>query len=126
MNELQGATTYDKDEFRDLRNKLNIQQNQINELLSQNENLENKVLQLSKNPYSKVRLSAPISLNKSGSTENYIVQSSAPTSSSLQFDAVVTSNLEKSKEAFYTEFFLLKKDLEVLLVKKRNTIIRLS
>jgi hypothetical protein len=116
-NELQGATTYDKDQFNDLRNKLNIAQNQINELLSQKENLESKVLQLSKNPYSKVRLSAPVSLNTAESTEKYIVQSSAPTSSSLQFDAVVTSINGKSKEAFYTEFFLLKKDLEVLLVK---------
>lgn len=117
INELQGATTYDKDQFNDLRNKLNIAQNQINELLSQKENLESKVLQLSKNPYSKVRLSAPFSLNTVESTEKYIVQSSAPASSSLQFDAVVTSINGKSKEAFYTEFFLLKKDLEVLLVK---------
>ena len=119
INELPGATTYDKDQFNDLRNKLNIAQNQINELLSQKENLESKVLQLSKNPYSKVRLSAPISLNIVESTEKYIVQSSAPASSSLQFDAVVTSINGKSKEAFYTEFFLLKKDLEVLLVKSK-------
>ena len=117
INEQQGATTYDKDQFNDLRNKLNIAQNQINELLSQKENLESKVLQLSKNPYSKVRLSAPVSLNTSESTEKYFVQPSSPTSSSLQFDAVVTSINGKSKEAFYTEFFLLKKDLEVLLVK---------
>ena len=117
INELPGATTYDKDQFNDLRNKLNIAQNQINELLSQKDNLESKVLQLSKNPYSKVRLSAPISLNTAESTEKYTVQSSAPASSSLQFDAVVTSINGKSKEAFYTEFFLLKKDLEVLLVK---------
>jgi len=117
INELQGARTYDKDQFNDLRNKLNIAQNQINELLSQKENLESKVLQLSKNPYSKVRLSAPFSLNTVESTEENIVQSSAPASSSLQFDAVVTSINGKSKEAFYTEFFLLKKDLEVLLVK---------
>ena len=117
INELQGVTTYDKDQFNDLRNKLNIAQNQINELLSQKENLESKVLQLSKNPYSKVRLSAPFSLNTVESTEENIVQSSAPASSSLQFDAVVTSINGKSKEAFYTEFFLLKKDLEVLLVK---------
>jgi hypothetical protein len=117
INELPRATTYDKDQFNDLRNKLNIAQNQINELLSQKDNLESKVLQLSKNPYSKVRLSAPISLNTAESTEKYTVQSSAPASSSLQFDAVVTSINGKSKEAFYTEFFLLKKDLEVLLVK---------
>ena len=39
--------------------------------------------------------------------------------SSLQFDAVVTSLNGKSKEAFYTEFFILEKDLEQLLLSKK-------
>ena len=117
INELQGATTYDQDQFNDLRNKLNIAQNQINELLSQKENLESKVLQLSKNPYSKVRLSSPISVQKEENTESYFNKSPVSTASNLQFDAVVTSINGKSKEAFYTEFFLLKKDFEILLIK---------
>ncbi|MEC8243298.1 MAG: hypothetical protein VX038_00480 [Verrucomicrobiota bacterium] len=116
-NDLQEVTFYDKNQFNDLTNKLSIQQNQINDLLSQNENLEKKVLQLSKNPYSKVRLSAPISLNKAENAEKYIVQPFAQTSCSVQFDAVVTSINGRNKEAFYTEFFLLKKDLEDLLLK---------
>jgi hypothetical protein len=117
INELQGATTYDHNQFNDLRNKLNIAQNQINELLSQKENLESKVLQLSKNPYSKVRLSSPISVQKEENTESYFNKSLVSTASNLQFDAVVTSINGKSKEAFYTEFFLLKKDFEILLLK---------
>ncbi len=117
INELQGATTYDQDQFNDLRNKLNIAQNQINELLSQKENLESKVLQLSKNPYSKVRLSSPISVQKEENTESYFNKPPVSTASNLQFDAVVTSINGKSKEAFYTEFFLLKKDFEILLIK---------
>ena len=116
-NEVDVVTKNDKDQLSDLRNKLNIQQNQINELLSQNKNLESKVLQLSKNPYSKVRLSAPISLQKEENTESYINKPPVSTASKLQFDAVVTSINGKSKEAFYTEFFLLKKDFEILLLK---------
>ena len=122
-NELKEVPLYDEDQFNQLTNKLNIQQNQINDLRAQNENLENKILQLSKNPYSKVRLSAPVSLNKTKNVEKYIVQPSVQTSSSLQFDAVVTSVNGRNKEAFYTEFFLLKKDLEEVLL---NSEIQLS
>jgi hypothetical protein len=116
-NEVEVATNYDNDQLTVLRNKLNIQQNQINELLSQNKNLESQVLQQSKNPYSKVRLSVPISLQKEENTESYFNKTPVSTASNLQFDAVVTSINGKSKEAFYTEFFLLKKDFEILLLK---------
>lgn len=42
---------------------------------------------------------------------------SAKADCTLSFDAVVTSLNGKSKEAFYTEFFIVKKDLNTLLVE---------
>ncbi len=105
------------DLYNDLKNKLNIQQTQINELLSQNESLEKKVLELTKNPYAKVRLSAPSSTPEGEYTKKILPKSSTSKSSDLHFDAVVTSINGKNKEAFYTEFFLIKEDLESLLIK---------
>ena len=104
INELQGAATYDKDQFNDLRNKLNIAQNQINELLSQKENLESKVLQLSKNPYSKVRLSAPFSLNTVESTGSILFN---PLLTSSVFNLMPSSLLstERVRKLFTQNFF---------------------
>ncbi len=105
------------DQYNDLKNKLNIQQTQINELLSQNESLEEKVLQLTKNPYAKIRLSAPPSNSVAENTVKLPSKISAFKTSDLHFDAVVTSINGKNNEAFYTEFFLIKEDLESLLIK---------
>ncbi len=105
------------DQYKDLKNKLNIQQTQINELLSQNESLEEKVLQLTKNPYSKIRLTAPPPNSVAENTVKLPSKISAFKTSDLHFDAVVTSINGKNKEAFYTEFFLIQEDLESLLIK---------
>ena len=108
----------------DLRNKVKIQENRIDELLLENKNLEQKVLELTQNPYSKIRLKKPtyqppqeLSLNTD------LSQSPLRANADLHFDAVVTSINGKNKEAFYTEFFILTTDLESLLM---NTDLQLS
>ena len=101
----------------DFENKLQIQQNQIDQLLIENKSLENKVLALTQNPYSKIKLSSPVK-PPSSPTQFDIVSKTSPLqrTASLHFDAVVTSINGKNKEAFYTEFFVLSKDLEDLMI----------
>ena len=103
-----------EEQNKDLENKLLIQQNQIDQLLRDNQNLESRVLALTQNPYSKIKLSNP--LKQITPTEVSTGSSPIKRSATLQFDAVVTSINGKNKEAFYTEFFILPKDLESLLL----------
>ena len=103
-----------EEQNKDLENKLLIQQNRIDQLLRDNQNLESRVLALTQNPYSKIKLSNPI--NRVTSTEVSSISSIDKRSATLQFDAVVTSINGKNNEAFYTEFFILTKDLESLLI----------
>ena len=72
---------------------------------------------MTKNPYAKIRLSAPPSNSVAENTVKLPSKISAFKTSDLHFDAVVTSINGKNKEAFYTEFFLIKEDLESLLIK---------
>ena len=100
-----------------LQGQLQIQKIQIDELQSQNENLERKVLKLTTNPYSKVKLSTPASMIESKPSQEVEPIVSDRLGAELNFDAVVTSINGKNKEAFYTEFFILRDDLESLLYK---------
>ena len=100
-----------------LQGQLQIQKIQIDELQSQNEDLERKVLKLTTNPYSKVKLSTPASMIESKPSQEVEPIVSDRLGAELNFDAVVTSINGKNKEAFYTEFFILRDDLESLLYK---------
>ena len=100
-----------------LQGQLQIQKIQIDELQSQNENLERKVLKLTTNPYSKIKLSTPVSMIESKPSQEVEPIVSGRLRAELNFDAVVTSINGKNKEAFYTEFFILRDDLESLLYK---------
>ena len=84
---------------------------------SDNKILEGKVLELTKNPYSKIKLSTPDPLRSFNVTKEVKPLPANTELAELQFDAVVTSINGKNKEAFYTEFFILKDDLETLLLK---------
>ena len=84
---------------------------------SDNKILEGKVLELTKNPYSKIKLSTPVPLRGFNVTKEVKPLPANTELAELQFDAVVTSINGKNKEAFYTEFFILMDDLETLLLK---------
>lgn len=101
----------------DLKGQLEIQKIQIEELQSENKILEGKVLELTKNPYSKIKLSTPIPNRSYNFTKEVNPLPANTELAELQFDAVVTSINGKNKEAFYTEFFILKNDLETVLLK---------
>lgn len=101
----------------DLKGQLEIQKIQIEELQSDNKILEGKVLELTKNPYSKIKLSTPVPLGGFNVTKEVKPLPANTELAELQFDAVVTSINGKNKEAFYTEFFILEDDLETLLLK---------
>jgi hypothetical protein len=100
-----------------MQGQLQIQKIQINELQTQNKDLEQKILKLTTNPYSKVKLLTPTLLSENKVKQEVAPITLTPARAELQFDAVVTSINGKNKEAFYTEFFILREDLESLLYK---------
>jgi hypothetical protein len=100
-----------------MQGQLQIQKIQINELQTQNKDLEQKILKLTTNPYSKIKLLTPTLLSENKVKQEVAPITLTPARAELQFDAVVTSINGKNKEAFYTEFFILREDLESLLYK---------
>ncbi len=109
-----------RSEIKNLKNSLLLKSSEIKDLRMRNDSLEVRITSLEKSPSPKIALADP-------SFNSPELENSAPVvvpkvdlkinskPCSLDFDAVVTSYTGKSKEAFYTEFFILSDDLKSIL-----------
>ena len=106
-----------RNEIKSLKNSLLLKSSEIKDLRNRNDSLEARISSLEKSPVSKVVLADPV-IN-SGAIQQPLTSdfetSFQSNLSVLNFDAVVTSYSGRSKEAFYTEFFILNSDLNSLL-----------
>jgi hypothetical protein len=114
-----------KDEVSKLKNNLALKSRELESLRIRNDSLEGKLVELESTPNLLSLNSSPPNITRARSTnynfnfkrndsdQSYLNLDQA----SLQFEAVVTSLNGKSKEAFYTEFFILKNNLEDILRK---------
>lgn len=109
-----------RSEIKNLKNSLLLKSSEIKDLRMRNDSLEVRITSLEKTPTSQIALAEP-SFRTSSLTNNDIIDISSVDLdskydfSSLDFDAVVTSYTGKSKEAFYTEFFIVNDDLNSIL-----------
>ena len=109
-----------RSEIKNLKNSLLLKSSEIKDLRMRNDSLEVRITSLEKTPTSQIALAEP-SFRTSSLTNNDIIDipsvdlDSKYDFSSLDFDAVVTSYTGKSKEAFYTEFFIVNDDLNSIL-----------
>ena len=120
-----GTNTDLHSEIKNLKNSLMLKSNEIKDLRVRNDSLEVRISSLEKTPVSKVILAEP---NKY-SNLSQIPSVSMPSLSvpcTLNFDAVVTSYNGKSKEAFYTEFFIMRDNLNELLNKGGVSLLNFS
>ncbi len=103
-----------KSEIIKLKNNLALKSEELKNLRYRNDSLEGRISDLELFPNSnKNNLLPRIStvLNTKSTAARFVNQSSAG-QCNLQFEAVVTALNGKSKEAFYTEFFILPENLE--------------
>jgi hypothetical protein len=123
-----------KDEVSKLKNNLALKSRELESLRLRNDSLEGKLVELEStpNPLS-INGSAPNITRERSYNYDFNIAKNVPDQSyvkydqaSLQFEAVVTSLNGKSKEAFYTEFFILKNDLEDILRKSEVQIQKFS
>ena len=114
-----------KDEVSKLKNNLALKSRELESLRLRNDSLEGKLVELESTPNLLGISGTATNLTRARSS-NYNFNIARNDSdqiypnldqASLQFEAVVTSLNGKSKEAFYTEFFVLKNDLEDILRK---------
>ena len=114
-----------KDEVSKLKNNLALKSRELESLRLRNDSLEGKLVELGSMPsisdtakYGSYNVDVRSNNSTFNVARNNTTQIYAPLDqASLQFEAVVTSLNGKSKEAFYTEFFVLKNDLEEILRK---------
>lgn len=108
-----------KIEVNKLKNSLILKSKELENLRLRNDTLEGKIVGMETEPYS----TRSNKLNTESFRPTYIESLEVNPSqdnqrdSNLYFEAVVTALNGKSKEAFYTEFFILDRDLETILRK---------
>lgn len=112
-------------EIKNLKNSLILKSNEIKDLRLRNDSLEVRISSLEKTPVSKVILAEPSKYSNLSEIPSVSIPSSF-SESTLNFDAVVTSYNGKSKEAFYTEFFILRGNLNELLNKNGVSLLNFS
>ncbi len=105
-----------RSEVKNLKNSLFLKSNEIKDLRVRNDSLEKRISSLENLPSQSVVLANPPEGFPDVSSSDYSRGKQSLTDScSIMFDAVVTSYNGKSKEAFYTEFFVLNQSLNSLL-----------
>jgi hypothetical protein len=107
-------------EISNLKNSLLLKSNEIKDLRSRNDSLEARISSLENTPQKNVILADPDFSSKDTipSARNInLPDVGRPGTCTLEFDAVVTSYNGKSKEAFYTEFFVVKESLSTILAE---------
>ena len=109
-------------ELQNLKNSLLLKSTEIKDLRMRNDSLEKRISSLETSPMPSISLRPPrLALNPENLNDSSpsVLQNSSSQASGciLKFDAVVTSLNGKSKEAFYTEFFVVKEDLESVMFK---------
>ena len=108
-----------KIEVNKLKNSLILKSKELENLRLRNDTLEGKIVGMESEPYS----TTPYKLDTESFRPDYIESltvdppNNNQRGSNLYFEAVVTALNGKSKEAFYTEFFILDRDLETILRK---------
>ena len=105
-------------EISNLKNSLLLKSNEIKDLRYRNDSLEARISSLENSPPKNVILADPDFSSKEliPSAENFNLPDIGRLGTcTLDFDAVVTSYNGKSKEAFYTEFFIIKENLSTIL-----------
>ena len=108
-------------ELQNLKNSLLLKSTEIKDLRMRNDSLEKRISSLETSPMPSISLRSPVSPGSSGDPKDaspaVFQTSNLKPDCILKFDAVVTSLNGKSKEAFYTEFFVVKEDLESVMFK---------
>lgn len=108
-------------ELQNLKNSLLLKSTEIKDLRMRNDSLEKRISSLETSPMPSISLRSPVSPGSSGDPKDaspaVFQTSTLKPDCILKFDAVVTSLNGKSKEAFYTEFFVVKEDLESVMFK---------
>ena len=108
-----------KGEIYKLKNNLILKSQELDNLRLRNDSLEEKIVGFEQAPFSSIS-NLPSKILPGSNNYNSIILNSTdagPNKASLSFEAVVTALNGKSKEAFYTEFFILNTDLESILRK---------
>ncbi len=108
-----------KSEIKKLKNNLALKSEELKSLRYRNDSLEGRISQLESGPkVSNSDLLPKVSKIRPTGQSLFITTPQKFTGNcNLQFEAVVTSLNGKSKEAFYTEFFVLPYDLEYIIRK---------
>jgi hypothetical protein len=108
-----------KIEVNKLKNSLILKSQELENLRLRNDTLEGKIVGMESEPYSTNSNRFETESLRSNFVETPIFDptESNQRGSNLYFEAVVTALNGKSKEAFYTEFFVLDRDLETILRK---------
>jgi len=108
-------------ELQNLKNSLLLKSTEIKDLRMRNDSLEKRISSLETSPMPSISLRPPkrpgTPEDPNDSSPTVLQKSSQNPDCILKFDAVVTSSNGKSKEAFYTEFFVVKEDLESVMFK---------
>ena len=108
-----------KIEVNKLKNSLILKSKELENLRLRNDTLEGKIVGMETEPYTTNldKLDAESLRQNSIDSSTVNPPKLNQRGSSLYFEAVVTALNGKSKEAFYTEFFILDRDLETILRK---------
>lgn len=107
-----------KSEVKKLKNNLALKSEELKSLRYRNDSLEDRISDLELSPTSKKSELLPTFSSISySSRNNKPINQKRSGQCKLQFEAVVTALNGKSKEAFYTEFFLLPISLENIMRK---------
>ena len=110
-------------ELQSLKSSLLLKSTEIKDLRMRNDSLEKRISSLETSPMPSISLRSPkpsaVVENSKGSTAAVFQTPIQNQYCNLKFDAVVTSLNGKSKEAFYTEFFVVTEDLETVMRKAR-------
>lgn len=103
-----------KSEIIKLKNNLALKSRELENLRYRNDSLEGRIsdLELSPNSNKNNLLPRISTLTNSRPTATRLINQNSVGQCNLQFEAVVTALNGKSKEAFYTEFFILPEGLE--------------
>ena len=107
-----------KSEVKKLKNNLALKSEELKSLRYRNDSLEDRISDLELSPTSKKSELLPTFSSISySSRNNKPINQKRSGQCKLQFEAVVTALNGKSKEAFYTEFFILPISLENIMRK---------
>ena len=104
-------------EITNLKNSLVLKSNEIKDLRYRNDSLEARISSLENSPKKSVFLADPKFSDNLELRVDDIILTDADLSDfcTLNFDAVVTSYNGKSKEAFYTEFFIVNENFNSIM-----------